>query len=122
MEYSSTASKDTMGTKTVRKLPERYKGKRRSLASKTGPDFVQIICSGCDWKSRAGKAVNAEMEYLLHLDKVHYGILECAFCGAELSRGIRCHGSFGALAHHVKVFHPFLAPAEEGHLPKGAFK
>jgi hypothetical protein len=45
------------------------------------------------------------MHFLYHLEQVHYGILECAFCETSVSRGIKCLPDFASLAAHVKAMH-----------------
>jgi hypothetical protein len=71
------------------------------------------------------------MEYVLHLTNIHYGLLECAYCDAEISRGLRCLPDFRTLADHVRYFHKdVLAEIAKrrgyevapGSIPAGAFR
>lgn len=70
------------------------------------------------------------MEYVLHLNNVHHGILECAFCDAGRDKGIRYLPSFETLASHVHHFHAgqklknggTVADVEAGSLPPWAFR
>lgn len=84
------------------KLPGRYKGNRKRQKP---PVIVQVECPACGWKGTPGKLEPAEMEYVLHLTNVHYGLLECAFCDRSVSRGLRCLPDFGSLSRHVHLFH-----------------
>lgn len=70
------------------------------------------------------------MQYVLHLTNVHYGVLECAFCNASISRGLRMLPDFATLAAHVHSFHAdILRSIREsrgyevapGNIPAGAF-
>ena len=69
----------------------------------------------------------AEIEYVLHLENVHHGILECAFCNpAVANRGQRMLPTFETLAAHVRHFHPekFQDCVEDsvGAIPAKAFQ
>lgn len=111
------------------KLPGRYKGNRKRAEP---PVLVQIECPGCGWKGTVNKLEPAEMEYVLHLNDCHHGLLECAFCDAEIiSRGIRCLPDFGTLARHVHTYHRDILErirrergyeVERWSIPAGAFR
>lgn len=105
--YRMRKTKPTNG-----RLPGRYKGTRRRQAPRV---YIQIECPGCGWQGEVNEIPLAEMEYLVHLKNVHYGIMECAFCTNEISRGLRCLPDFATLAAHVKSFHGSLT-MENGHL------
>jgi hypothetical protein len=88
------------------KLPGRYKGKRREAPRPEPPAIIIIECPGCGYRTLPNTTENAEIEYVLHLNNIHHGILECAFCDARsTSRGLRCLPSFETLAAHVHLFH-----------------
>jgi hypothetical protein len=96
--------------KHVKKLPGRYKGTRKR---KPRPEIIWIECPGCGWRGHPGKLFNAEAEYVLHLEKIHYGILECAFCDTSICRGLRLLPDFETLASHVRSVHPEIVAAHE---------
>src|SRR5690349_13727263 len=102
-------------------LPGRYKGTRKRHEA---PALIIIECPGCGWRSQGAKPEYAEVEYVLHLNNVHHGTLECAFCDPSVAgRGLRFLPDFGTLAQHVKHFHPKrFAGCEEGAIPPGAFR
>lgn len=111
-----------------KKLPGRYKGTRKRQPP---PVIVQIECPGCGWKGNPNKLWPAEAEYVLHLNDVHYSVLECAFCSESVSRGIRCLPDFATLAAHCSIYHRDILDrlretrgyaVEEGSIPAGAFK
>ena len=102
---------------TANKLPGRYKGTRRRHDP---PAQVIFECPGCGWKSQPNKPEVAEMEYCLHLNNVHHGILECAFCHAT---GVRFLPDFATLSAHVRYFHPErFAGCLDGEIPPRSFK
>jgi hypothetical protein len=99
-----------------------YKGKRHRAPA---PVFIIIECPGCGWRGQAAKPEEAEIEYVLHLNNVHHGTLECAFCDIGLSRGLRFLPDFATLAAHVHHFHPEKFAAHETDpmmLPVRAFR
>lgn len=89
-------------------LPGRYKGTRKKHPA---PVLITIECPGCGWKSRQAKPEFAEKSYVAHLDVVHYGPLECAFCDDTIPRSVRFCPDFNTLAQHVQGFHPNRAIA-----------
>lgn len=110
------------------KLSGSYKGKRKRVSP---PAFVQIECPGCGWKGSPNVINEAEAEYVLHLENIHHGILDCAFCDpSTVSCGLRFLPSFETLAAHVKHFHPEIIaresakgmPVEDGAIPAKAFR
>jgi len=111
------------------KLPGKYKGERKK---KTPPILVQIECPGCGWKGDVLQNLwSAEAQYLDHLLRTHYSILECAFCSEDVSRGLRCLPNFASLAAHVRSRHGDIVqkieqergyPIELGAIPPHAFK
>src|SRR5919108_5338235 len=104
---------------TPKRLKGRYKGTRKR---KEPPKIIWIECPGCNWRGHPAEVEEAEQEYAIHLERVHYGILECAFCDVSVGRGFRLLPDFQTLAAHVKYFHPKKAPSEDESLPKRAFK
>lgn len=105
----------------AKKLPGAYKN-RNKRKHRAPPVRIIIECPGCGWHSRPNEPNEAECEYILHMTNVHHGLLECAFCPDSVGRGLRFLPDFGALAAHVKYFHPDLAPDDIGALPPHAFK
>ena len=87
-----------------KKLPGRYKGNRKRSPL---PAYAIIECPGCGWRTQPAVITEAEIEYVLHIENVHHGILECAFCDpAVTNRGQRILPTFETLAAHVRYFHP----------------
>ena len=88
------------------KLKGSYKNRHKRPRPQFAP-IIQIECPGCGWKSQPNKTEPAECEYVLHLNNVHHGVLDCFFCDpARVSRGLRLLPDFATLAAHCKNFHP----------------
>ena len=88
----------------VNKLCGSYKGKRKHQPA---PVIIIVECPSCGWRTQPNEIYTAEIEYVLHLENVHHGILTCAFCDpATTNRGQRILPSFETLAAHVRHFHP----------------
>lgn len=93
-----------------------YKGNRKRKAP---PDIIQMECPGCGWKGKPAKTQKAEIEYVLHLNNVHHGLLDCAFCYSDSP--CRFLPDFATLASHVQNFHPDIAPDDSEAIPPKAF-
>ncbi len=107
-----------------RKLPGRYKGNRKRAPS---PNLVIIECPACGWLTQPAIITEAEIDYVLHIENIHHGILECAFCDpATVNRGQRILPTFETLAAHVRHFHPEKfedCPEDtDGAIPAKAFR
>lgn len=109
------------------KLKGTYKGTRRRPEP---PAIIIIECPGCGWRSQPTKPEKAKTQYVAHLDSVHFGSLECAFCDPATECGQRLLPDFGTLARHVHHFHAkeklkdgrTIADIDPVALPPRAFK
>lgn len=107
-----------------KKLPGAYKGTRKHSPPKA---VVIIECPACGWRTQPNELQTAEIEYVLHIENIHHGILSCAFCDpTATNRGQRILPTFETLAAHVRHFHPerFHDCAEDtmGAIPRKAFR
>lgn len=109
------------------KLKGAYKGTRKRHAP---PALIIIECPACGFRTAGAKPEEAEMEYVLHINNVHSGPLECAFCPDSVGRGLRYLPDFATLAAHVHHFHAqekladgrTILEIDPLALPPGAFK
>lgn len=95
--------------KAKKLLPGAYRGTRKR---KQPPEIIWIHCPGCSWRGHPAKIEKAEKEYVKHLERVHYGFLDCAFCDG-VGLGYRLLPNFETLVRHVQFFHPEIVAQHE---------
>jgi hypothetical protein len=104
------------------KLKGEYKNRSKRKPPLPSP-VVIFECPGCGWRSQPARPETGEMEYVLHLNNVHHGLLECAFCEHNPGNGIRFLPCFATLASHVHTFHKErCAGTDADAIPPHAFK
>ena len=104
------------------KKQEKFRGYKANRRTSEAPVLVIFECPGCGFRTQGAKPEEAEIEYVLHLNNVHHGPLECAFCDRRAGNGVRWLPCFATLARHTQFFHREVAPADPEAIPPRAFR